>query len=219
MQLFTKVTLPSNLRPDTKYPVIYALHGMGSDEEDIYSLVEDLKEEFILIAVRGPLKMGPGYGYFNIQRIGVPQTDSLDDILVQLKDLTMQSQERYPIDPTKQFFVGFSQGAILSMSLALVLGSQIKGIAAMHGYIPQHIKEITVNAKIDQLNVMITHGESDEMFPIDIGRSNESYFKERTHNVRFNTYLHGHSVSYLEKTDVIKWLQSSVNEKNNQEVI
>lgn len=210
MQLFTKVTLPSNLRPDVKFPVIYALHGMGSDEEDIYSLVEDLKDEFILIAVRGPLKIGPGYGYFDIQRIGVPQVDSLDDILRQLSELTLRSQEQYPIDPTKQFFVGFSQGAILSMSLALVLGSQINGIVAMHGYIPQHIKEITVNAKIDQIKVMITHGESDEMFPIDIGRSNESYFKERTHNVRFNTYSHGHSVSYQEKTDVINWLQTSV---------
>jgi len=210
MQLFTKVTLPSNLKPDVKYPVIYALHGMGSDEEDIYSLVEDLKDEFILIAVRGPLKMGPGYGYFNIQRIGVPQADSLDEILRQLSELTLRSQEQYPIDPSKQFFVGFSQGAILSMSLALVLGSQISGIVAMHGYIPQHIKDITVNAKIDSLRVMITHGESDEMFPIDIGRSNESYFKERTQNVEFNSYLHGHSVSYQEKMDVINWLKSSV---------
>ena len=71
MKLFTKVTRPSNLRSNVKYPLIYALHGMGSDEEDIYSLVEDLKDEFNLIAVRGPLKIGPGYGYFNFQRIGV----------------------------------------------------------------------------------------------------------------------------------------------------
>jgi len=40
--LFT-VHLPSNLEKVKKYPVIYAMHGMGSDEKDILNLIEELQ--------------------------------------------------------------------------------------------------------------------------------------------------------------------------------
>ena len=37
--------------------------------------------------------------------------------------------------------MGFSQGAILSMTLGLKLGNRIKGIIALSGYIPAFVKE------------------------------------------------------------------------------
>ncbi|MBP1174146.1 putative esterase [Paenibacillus sp. PvR133] len=37
-------------------------------------------------------------------------------------------------------FLGFSQGAILSMLLALTLGNQLKGIVALNGYVPDFVK-------------------------------------------------------------------------------
>ncbi|MGY4110743.1 hypothetical protein [Aeribacillus sp. SP014] len=42
-----EIHLPSTAEEGKKYPVVFALHGIGYDEQYMLSLVEDLKEEFI----------------------------------------------------------------------------------------------------------------------------------------------------------------------------
>ena len=64
-----------------------------------------------------------------------------DESVKKLKEFIEYASNTYPIDPNKKFIIGFSQGAILSMALALVLGEKIKGIIPMQGYIPTFVKE------------------------------------------------------------------------------
>ena len=49
--------------------------------------------------------------------------------------------DKYPIDPNHIYVAGFSQGAILANSLALVLGEKISGIVSMNGYVPEFVVE------------------------------------------------------------------------------
>ena len=101
---------------------------------------------------------------------------------------------------------GFSQGAILSMTMALKYGAFFKGIAALHGYVPQHVLTEKI-ADLEAVHVFIGHGEQDEMFSISVGRANEALFKDRSPNVTFKTYRSGHWVSDAEKTDVYLWFE------------
>jgi len=205
MTLFTKVSLPKNTDHQTLFPVLYLLHGMGSDEEDIFSLFESLKDRFILIAFRGPHQRANGYTYYNLLRIGYPDITSFESILTQLKLETQIALSRYPIDPEFQFFAGFSQGAILSMSMVIRYGSAFKGVAALHGYIPQHV--LTENiADLEAVHVLLTQGNTDELFSPAIGKANEAFFNDRSPLVTFLRYPHGHWVSEDEKADVLAWL-------------
>jgi phospholipase/carboxylesterase len=206
MTLRSKVSLPKNIQADHRYPVIYLLHGMGSDEEDIFSLFEELKENYILIAIRGPIQQGNGFAYFNILRIGYPEIGSFEAVLIQLKDTMLELQKHYPIDHDCQFVAGFSQGAILSMSMAIRYGVFFKGIAALHGYVPQHVSSEKI-ADLETVHVFIGHGERDEMFSMAVGKANEAFFKDRTPEVTFKTYPNGHWVSQFEKSDVIRWFE------------
>ncbi len=207
MTLFTQVSVPKSTNPDTRYPVIYLLHGMGSDEKDIFSLFEPLKDRFILIAIRGPIQRGNGYTYYNLLRIGYPDIESFESIMSALKQETLLAQSTYPIDSDRQFFAGFSQGAILSMSMAIRHGSAFKGIAALHGYVPQHVSAEKV-ADLENVHVLITQGERDEMFSPAIGKANEAFFKDRSPLVSFRSYPHGHWVSEPEKADVLAWFDA-----------
>lgn len=47
-----EVRLPAHYHADQQYPVIFALHGMGSDEQDMLRLMEPLQSDFIIVAVR-----------------------------------------------------------------------------------------------------------------------------------------------------------------------
>ncbi len=211
MMLNTKVSLPLNLSSDHPYPVIYLLHGMGGDEEDIFSLFEALKNDYILIALRGPIQRGNGFAYFNILRIGYPEISSFESILLELKDSIDELQQRYPIDKDRQFIAGFSQGAILSMSMVIRYGSFFKGFAALHGYVPQHVSAENI-ADLEAVSVFIGHGERDEMFSMAVGKANDAFFKDRSPEVTFKTYPNGHWVSDQEKSDVMAWFERFNNE-------
>ena len=54
---------------DNKYPVIFALHGIGYNEQFMLDLVADLKEEYILIGIRGDLSYEDGYAYYYLRAI------------------------------------------------------------------------------------------------------------------------------------------------------
>jgi len=201
------ISLPSDLGEGKKYPVIYAMHGMGSDEKDIMSLIEEIKENFIIIGIRGPLVMNSGFAYFTIKSFGNPNIDSFDEAIEKIEDFIDNSPNKYPIDPSRQFLLGFSQGAILSMSLALKMGNKIKGIIALSGYIPKHVKENYEIQPVNEISIFIGHGEFDQVFPFNIGNENYEFFKTRNKLLSFNSYPIDHQISLKEKNDFIVWLQ------------
>jgi phospholipase/carboxylesterase len=205
-ELSYKAYLPSSIKDGEKYPVIYAMHGMGSDEEDILRLIEELKDDFILIGIRGPIIQGRGYAYFSIKGYGNPDRVSFDKAVKNLEELIRNAAEAYPIDINRQYLLGFSQGAILSMSLALVMGNKIKGITSLSGYIPKFVKEEYEIKSVEDLSIFISHGEFDPIFSLDTGKENYNFFRERSRNVSFMSYPAGHEVSLKNKNDAIKWL-------------
>lgn len=201
------VSLPSKMGEEKKYPVIYAMHGMGSNEKDIMSVVEELKDDYIIIGIRGPLEMNSGFGYFTIKSFGNPNIDSFDKAIEEIEVFINNSPNKYPIDSSKQFLLGFSQGAILAMTLALKMGNKIKGIIALSGYIPKHVKETYSIQSAHETSIFIGHGEFDQIFPLTIGNENYEFFKVRNKLLIFNSYPIDHQISLKEKDDFIVWLQ------------
>ena len=201
------ISIPSEFEEGRKYSVIYALHGRGGNETDIASLLQELKEDFVIIGIRGSLSLSAGYEYFTIKSIGNPDETSFDLAMATLEKFILEAPKAYPIDPSRQFLLGFSQGAILSMTLSLKMGSLIRGIAVLNGYIPKHFKEHYSEKSVKDTAVFIAHGEKDQIFPIHIGQENFDYFKARAEDVTYKSYPIGHSVSQEEKDEVQAWLK------------
>lgn len=40
-------------------PLLLLMHGVGSNEQDMFSLADYLPDDFLIIALRGPLTLGP----------------------------------------------------------------------------------------------------------------------------------------------------------------
>jgi phospholipase/carboxylesterase len=202
-----KIHLPSNVAEGKKYPVVFALHGIGYDEQYMLSLVEDLKEEFILIGIRGDLPYEDGYAYYYLKEYGKPERKLFDDSIDKLKNFIEYALNEYPIDSERVYLIGFSQGAILSMSLALILGDKIKGIVAMNGYIPSFVKEEYTLKSINHLSVFLTQGESDHIFPLNIGQENYDYLRKHAGSVKYTIYPAGHEISQDNQRDIVSWLR------------
>lgn len=75
------IHLPSQLDPDRTYPTIFTLHGKGSNEQDMFGVVESLSEEFIIIGIRGDLPMSGGFQYYELKSLVIRHVSSLIGLL------------------------------------------------------------------------------------------------------------------------------------------
>lgn len=88
----------------------------------MFGLVAPLADKFIIIGIQGNLPLGSGYQYYSLKSLGNPIREMFDEALRNLEAFIQYATEKYPIDASKRYLLGFSQGAILSMSLALTMG-------------------------------------------------------------------------------------------------
>ncbi|WP_042457201.1 alpha/beta hydrolase [Neobacillus dielmonensis] len=197
---------PKNALPGKKYPALFVMHGIGSNEQNMLSLVSGLEDSFFIYSIRGHLSQGPGYAYFTIQGYGKPHREVFDDGIKRLANFIDYASEHYPIDPEQIYLLGFSQGAIVSMTLAASLGNKIKGVVALSGYIPQFVKEEYKINPGNHLSLFISHGEYDQALPYEWGVENAEYFTKLGIPVTFHSYPVGHTVSEENLQDFQSWI-------------
>src|SRR6516225_7411273 len=106
-------------------PLLLLLHGIGSNEQDLYGLAPFLDQRFLIISVRAPNTLGPGsYEWFEA-------------------DFTLQEPvTAYDADPKQVYLMGFSQGAIMSASVALTRPELVAGVVLMSGRILPEIRPL-----------------------------------------------------------------------------
>lgn len=115
------IHLPAQLDSTRTYPVIFTLHGRGSNEQTMYGLVEPISDKLIIIGIRGNLTLGAGYQYYELKSLGNPVRETFDKAINELQSFIQYATDKYPIDAAKRYMLGFSQGAILSLALALTI--------------------------------------------------------------------------------------------------
>lgn len=211
--LMYELRRPSNEIPGKNYPALFVMHGMGSNEQDMLSLVDGFEEHFFIFSIRGPISQGPGFAFFTIEGFGRPHREVFDDGIHRLTNFIDFACEQYPLDFSRIYLLGFSQGAIVSMTLALILGSKIKGAVALSGYIPQFVKEEYKINTGDKLSVFISHGESDQALPFEWGQDSAAYFSQLGIPVTFQNYPAGHTVTLENFNDFRAWILKDLKEK------
>ncbi|MCQ6274497.1 dienelactone hydrolase family protein [Bacillus sp. V3B] len=197
---------PKQIDPNKTYPALFLIHGIGSNEQNMFPLAEGLEEQFYIFSIRGPLTQPPGFAYFTIEGYGKPHRDVFKQAVSKLTSFIDYASEQYSLDRNQLYLLGFSQGAILSMSLALTMGSRIKGIVALSGYIPNIVTEDYDVKPVNELSAFISHGEMDQILPYQWGVQAQEYFKQLGANVSFQTYQEGHTVSLQNQQDFKKWI-------------
>jgi phospholipase/carboxylesterase len=205
--LFYELRKPKHIDPNKRYPALFLLHGMGSNEQNMLPLVHELEEQMYIFSIRGPISHGSGFSFFTIEEYGKPHRDVFKQSIDKLTSFFEYASSQYPIDSSQLYLLGFSQGSILSMSLALTLGGKIKGIVALSGYIPKIVLEDYEIQSVENLSVFISHGEMDGVLPYQWGVEAQAYFKKFHADVTFHSYPEGHSVSIQNQQDLINWIQ------------
>lgn len=198
---------------ETEKPtLVILLHGVGSNEQNMFQHAHAFPKDMLVISARAPYTLGPGrYAWFAVDfSSGRPviNEEQAEKSRVVLRTFINQLVERYQADSSRVYLVGFSQGAIMSYSAALTYPEKIKGIAALSGRLLPEVKPLTkANAALQHLRIFVAHGTLDNVLNVDYARSAKQYLEgEKGLTIAYHEYEIPHTVSNEVLTDVVKWI-------------
>src|SRR5215211_1335820 len=149
-------------------------HGRGTDEHDLFPLLELLDPERRLLGAtaRGPLSLPPGGAHwYVVRRIGFPDRDTFLATYSLAGDWLDALLAEHGLDHGRAVLGGFSQGAVMSYALSLgVERPTPAGLIALSGFMPRVEGFEPDLASRDGFEAAVGHGSFDPVIPVDFGR-------------------------------------------------
>ena len=188
-------------------PLLVLLHGYGSNEEDLLGLAPYLDPRLVCISARAPhvLPFG-GYAWFEIEwseegiRFDYEQAwDAVQRIADFVAELRHQHQ------PEQIALAGFSQGAIMALTLALRQPSEFVGAAALSGTCGEEMLP-TEPESVRGLPIFMAHGRQDEIIPIEQARAARDLLQALPVDLSYLEYDMGHAIDAECLADWRQWL-------------
>ncbi|HEX8517902.1 MAG TPA: alpha/beta fold hydrolase [Bacteroidia bacterium] len=192
-----------------KKKVIILLHGVGSNENDLFSLADQLPKDYYIISPRGKFTISEGsYAWYNVDfSKGKPVFDikqeaqSRDAILLFINEMKV----KYGFDEI--YLGGFSQGAIMSCSISLLHPEKIKGVICLSGRILQEIRGGVKNDnELHKLKIFLAHGTQDGTLTVAFAREAKTYLEQLQTKLSYHEFEMGHQITSDVLKELNKWL-------------
>jgi phospholipase/carboxylesterase len=202
---------------DNQPPLLILLHGIGSNEADLFSFASLLDERFFVASVRAPFNLSyGGFAWFELSF--APQ--GLSANLVQAEESHRKLIEfvdeivaKHNLDKRLVFLAGFSQGAIMSYALMLTRPEKFAGVVAMSGrLVTEFLPNLADAERLRDFPVLVTHGTLDSVLPIENGRAAKAFLEQLPVELDYREYEMAHQLSEDSLHDVTTWLSKRLND-------
>lgn len=197
-----------------KPPVIILLHGVGSNEQDLFSFADQLPDKYLVISARAPYTLSEGsYAWYQVDfSTGKPvfnaeqEEKSRNTIIKFITEL----KKDFSFDEKQVYLGGFSQGSIMAYNVGLTRPDLIHGIVIMSGRLLEEVKPLIASKeKLSQLKVFISHGTNDQMLGIHYARESMTYLKSLNITPTYKEYAEGHGINSAMLSDMVNWLNNN----------
>ena len=210
-----QLPLHAKIRPSLikkNAPLLVLLHGYGSDENDLFSFADELPNELFILSLRAPHKLQP-YGNawyainFDAQQNKWNDVEQAQEAMKIIVSCIEQACTQYDLDKNNVSLLGFSQGCILSMALAINHPELIKNVIGLSGYVcKEFIDENRTKKDFSHLDFYCSHGSSDQVIPVDWARETPNFFTEKGIKHTYSEFPVGHGVAPQNFFEFRKWL-------------
>jgi phospholipase/carboxylesterase len=177
------------------FPVLLLLHGWTGDENSMWVFVPRMPEKSLIIAPRGyfPTKAG-GYSWHPEINEPWPQINDFQPAVARLFEEV--SSRNFPEgDFSSLHLVGFSQGAALVYSMAILQPERITSLAGLSGFLPDGASSRLEPERLQVLSVFIAHGTDDDRVPVELARKGVQVLEGAGANVTYCEDSVGHKLS------------------------
>lgn len=199
-------------KKSAKPPLLILLHGLGSNEQDLFAFSKQLPGQFMIVAARAPLTLNEGsYAWFRVNyssgKPSIPDPAEVENSRKLIIQFIEQLKSKYLFDESRVYLCGFSQGGIMSYNVALTRPDVIRGIAVMSGRLLPGVEQVASKEKLAMLKVFISHGTEDEVIPVMHAREALAYIKKLKLTHQYKEYKAGHTINNEMLKDLLVWLK------------
>ena len=198
----THLTRPARGEPEG---LLVLMHGRGSDERDLFPLLDVIDPERRLLGVtpRGPLALPPGGAHwYAFYRMGYPDPETFSATFPQL----VEWLDGLGFPPERTVLGGFSQGGMMTYALGLAQGRpHPAALIALSAFMPT-VPGFELDLESPLPPVAIGHGTYDDVIPVEWGRAARDRLVEVGADVLYRESPMGHSVDPAFLGEIARWL-------------
>lgn len=205
---------PSTLNHNA--PLLIMCHGYGSDENDLFSFASELSEELFIISVRAPYQLQP-YGNawyainFDAEKGKWSDNEQAKTSRDLLSDFIDYAVSNYGVNKDNITLLGFSQGTILSYSVALTYPKKVKNIIGLSGYINEDIiSKLSEAENYNHLDFYNSHGSVDQVIPVDWAKKTKPFLDRLKIKNTYSEFPVGHGVAPQNFYELKAWLEKRI---------
>lgn len=211
MELTYLVREPQEITAKT--PLLILIHGYGSNEEDLFSFVPTLPEDWFIVSLRAPRNTQfTGYAWYDIDFVNEEKfinVEQAEESIALIQDTIENIRAKYQLEG-ETHLCGFSQGGILSYALSLRNPQKFNKIACLSCYPEMKIlKDIKKDKKaMEHLRFFVSHGTDDAVIPLEWGRRGAELLYDFSLYFSFREYMSGHGVNQKNYMDLMDFFKS-----------
>jgi predicted esterase/catechol 2,3-dioxygenase-like lactoylglutathione lyase family enzyme len=176
----TSLSIPFQVRQPKvrmrKPPMLLLLHGLGTNEFDFLNMVTNFDDRFLIVSPHSSFFHPSGNSaWFNMERIG--GAAFINTVQAEFSRKAMltfipEALRAFKADAGQVYIMGFSQGAVIALSLLLTEPDIISGIVAITGQILPETRSMMASPnRLKGKPVLLMHGLQDPIYPISLGRA------------------------------------------------
>ncbi len=198
---------------DGPAPAVFVLHGRGADEEDLLPVAQHLPDELHTISLRAPDRLMGGYTWYEIEmpdgdlHRSQPNMEEFRRSLDFVSETVATAIERYDLAPDEIGLLGFSQGAITSLSLLCEQPERFAWVVCLHGYLAESHGD-SMPEGIEDTPVFVGSGTADQIIPAERAEAAADRLREMGCAVESHQYDSAHGIGPDELADVVEWVET-----------
>ena len=194
--------------------LLVLLHGVGSNEQDLYSLCAQLPERYYVLSLRAPYRMGPGaFAWFDysIEPGGARSIDEAQEAASRalLAQTLAAASEQLGIPPERTVVAGFSQGGAMALGLLLTQPGLMRAAIVWHGRLMD--QPLAALAPADAFRgraLWVSHGTHDGVIPLAHAQAIAHHVAPLPLAFTYREFPSEHEIRPSELAATLTWLEA-----------
>lgn len=194
--------------------LLVLMHGVGSNEQDLFGLADLLPPNFHVLSLRAPITLGPlSYGWFQFGlrpdggRIIDEAQEQASRQLIEQATAAAGAQLQLPAART--VLGGFSQGGIMALSLLLTRPALLRAAMVWHGrLLPEMLAHQAPAQQLQGHGLWVSHGTHDDVIPLAMAHRVREHVQALPLALNYREYPCRHELHPQELRDSVLWLKS-----------
>jgi phospholipase/carboxylesterase len=176
------------------------MHGSGSNEDDLFEYADYMPTDFMVVSVRAPYTVSKGsYKWYEVKITDgqiIYNKEQAEKSRLEILNFIETLKKKYIFDEKKVYLGGFSQGAIMSLSVGLTHPEKVAGILALSGRVLDEVKsKVAKTEDFTHFRALVLHGTEDQILPIALARDTKKLLDSLTINTLYKEMPIGHTTS------------------------